>query len=149
MLMVEVLRLPVMKKLSPSAETLGDRIRQARIAAGLTQEQLGAVAGISGSAITQLENGETKTLKPENLFKIAKKLRKSAEWLVTGEGTELPREEIYDALAELPGNNPQTVLDFIQYRIEKAEGLIASDKIGRYMAMIEAFKNDLDKRKIK
>lgn len=149
MLMVEVLRLPVMKKPSPSAETLGDRIRQARIAAGLTQEQLGAVAGISGSAITQLENGETKTLKPENLFKIAKKLRKSAEWLVTGEGTELPREEIYDALAELPGNNPQTVLDFIQYRIEKAEGLIASDKIGRYMAMIEAFKNDLDKRKIK
>jgi len=147
MLMTEPRTLRLMKKIAPVPETLGDRIRHARLSANLTQEQLGAVAGISGSAINQLESGETKTMKPENLFKIARKLRKSAEWLVTGEGTQLPREEIYDALADLPDDNHQQALDFIQYRIEKADGMMATEKIARYVAMIEAFKQDLDKRK--
>lgn len=127
--------------------TMGDRIKAARDALGITQEALGAVAGISGSAVSQLESGASKSINPENLFKIARKLGKSAEWLVTGEGTELPREEIYEALADLPDDTPQHSLDFIQYQIEKADGLMASDKIARYVAMIESFKRDLDKRR--
>lgn len=147
MLTLEARTIFPMKKSAPTSATLGERIRQARLELKLTQEQLGSAAGISGSAITQIETGDTKTVKPENLFKIARKLGKSAEWLVTGEGTELPREEIYDALSALPDDDPQNALDFIQYRIERAEGLIASEKIGRYVAMIEAFKKDLVVRK--
>lgn len=127
--------------------TMGDRIRQAREMLKLTQAELGAVAGISGTAVSQWESGETKSVKPEHLFKIARRLGKSAEWLVTGEGTDLPRELLYDALADLPNNNPQQSLDFIQYQIERADGLIASDKIARYVAMIEAFKRDMGTRR--
>jgi len=149
MLTIEPRTIFDMKKIVPPPETMGDRIQQARLAAGLTQSELGAAAGISSSAISQIESGESKNLKPENLFKIAKKLHKSAEWLVTGEGTQLPREEIYDALSDLPNDDPQNALDFIQYRIEKADGLMTSEKIGRYVKMIEAFKIYLENRKKK
>jgi len=39
-------------------ETLGQRIKKARKAAGLTQEQLGAIAGVSGVAIMRYEKGQ-------------------------------------------------------------------------------------------
>lgn len=138
--------LAYMKK-STNPAVMGDRIREAREALKLTQEDLGSVAGISGTAVSLWESGDTKSIKPEHLFKIARKLRKSAEWLVTGEGTQLPREELYDALSQLPADTPQQSLDFIQYQIEKAEGVIASDKIARYVAMIEDFKRDMERRK--
>lgn len=134
-------------KTRKSAETMGDRIRRSREQLGITQAELGAVAGISASAIGQCESGDTKQMKPENLFKIARKLGKSAEWLVTGEGTELPRESLYNALSELPGDSPQQSLDFLQYQIEKADGFIAREKMASYMAMIEDFKRDMKKRK--
>ena len=128
-------------------ETTGDRIRRCRKKAALTQQQLADTAGVSAAAVAQWESGDSKTLRPENLFKVARALKKCPEWLVTGAGPEQPRWEIYDAIADLPGNAPQQVLDFIQYRFDKAQGLIASDKLARYNAMIEDFKRDLDKRK--
>lgn len=127
--------------------TLGDRIRASRKAAKLTQEQLGAIAGVSGAAVAQWESGDSKTLKPENLFKIARRLGKSAEWLVTGEGTELPPELIYNGLVELPLENAKQSLDYMQYQIERAGSLIASEKAARYVAMIQAFKLDMEKRR--
>jgi len=128
-------------------ESVGERIRRCRLAAKLTQQQLGDAAGVSSAAVSQWESGDTKTLKPVNLFKIAVALNKSAEWLITGKGSEEPRWMLHDAVSELPGDDPQQILDFIGYRFEKAEGFIASDKIAHYMKMIENMKRDLQARK--
>lgn len=142
--------MPILFKLAYMAKTvekMGDRLRRLRLAAGLSQDELGAAASISGSAISQIESGKTKNLSPENLFDIARKLNKSPEWLVTGEGPETPQGLLAEAIASLPTNNGQQALDFIQYKIDKAEGLIASDRAARYTAMIEDFKADLRRLK--
>ncbi len=127
-------------------ETLGERIKRCRQAAKLTQQELGDKAGTSAAAVAQWETGDTKAIKAEYIFKVARALGKSAEWLVTGEGPESPPvlDEIVNAL---PDDDPQQVLDFIEFRFERAEGLVASEKIARYTAMIEDFKRDLDQRR--
>lgn len=70
-------------------ETQGQRITRIRKAEGLTQSRLGQLAGISGSAISSIEREETKTIQAEHIFKIARALRRNAEWLVTGKGPEM------------------------------------------------------------
>jgi transcriptional regulator with XRE-family HTH domain len=44
------------------AEAAGARIRQARLAAGLTREQLAVHAGIASRTVTRVENGEDATM---------------------------------------------------------------------------------------
>jgi len=68
-----------------SKETAGERIRRARTEAKLTQQDLADAAGVSRAAVALWENGDTKSLKPNNLFKIARRLNKPAEWLATGQ----------------------------------------------------------------
>lgn len=128
-------------------ETTGDRMRRCRKEAGLTQEQLADLVGVSTAAVAQWETGDSKSLKPENLFKAARALNKSAEWLATGDGPETPHWQLEDIVQDLPVSDAQQVLDFIEYRFEKAEGLVASEKVARYTKMIESFKRDLDARK--
>lgn len=72
-------------------ETIGDRIRKARKDKGLTQKQLADQVGVSRAAVTQWESGETKGLKPENLFAVANVLGVSAEWLGIGSGAQQGR----------------------------------------------------------
>lgn len=64
--------------------SIGDRIKEARKARGLTQEDLRALAKISQSVISDLENnvhaGTTR------LARIAEVLKVSALWLETGRG---------------------------------------------------------------
>ena len=135
--------------MNKAAETIGDRIKRAREEAELTQQQLGDLVGISASAISQLEGGSSKSPNPTNLFKAARALKKNPEWLITGEGEESPVDDIREAIGALPDDNPQLVLDFIQYRWEKAAGLIAGERATEYIAMIENFKQDLEARKKK
>jgi len=127
--------------------SIGDRIRKARTDAGLTQAQLGEAVGVSRAAVAQWESGDTKSLSSENIFRAGRALRKSPEWLVTGLENERQTENLFDILADLPTNDQQQILDYMQYRIDKTEGLIASDKMAHYTAMIEDFKRDLKKRK--
>lgn len=128
-------------------ETIGDRIRRSREANDLTQEEVGQAAGITGAAISQVESGNSKSLKAEHIFDIARKLNKDPEWLVTGKGDENPKPDIVGAISELPDDNGQQTLDFIEYRWQKAEGVVASEKIVHYTKMIETFKKDLAERK--
>lgn len=51
--------------------TLGEHIRKLRTGAGLSQAELGAAAGVTGSPVSQLESGLSKTLKAETLLKVA------------------------------------------------------------------------------
>jgi phage repressor protein C with HTH and peptisase S24 domain len=66
--------------------TIADRIKAERKANKLTQEKLGYIVGVSKSSVSQWESGMTKQLVGENLLKVAKALKVSADWLYTGKG---------------------------------------------------------------
>ena len=81
----------------------GERIRQARLAAGLTQTELADKVGLKFSAIHKYESGLVVNLKREKLSALAQALGVSESWLLCLEGTvdvRPPRDidPIYDAL---------------------------------------------------
>lgn len=70
-------------------ETQGQRIKRVRRQLNLTQRDLANAAGISPSAISEMERDNTKSIRPQHLFLIARAMRRNAEWLATGRGPEL------------------------------------------------------------
>lgn len=68
--------------------TLAERIAARRKELGLRQEDLADAAGVSKAAVSQWERGETKSLKLENFFAIADKLRVAPRWLALGQGAK-------------------------------------------------------------
>lgn len=67
--------------------TIGERVTQAREAAGLTIAELARRVGISRSAIGQIEAGTTKSPTAGNLQKIADKTGVRFKWLLDGKGS--------------------------------------------------------------
>ena len=77
-------------------ETFGDRLQKAldqinreRVAAGRDQVKkahLAKACGVAPAAVTQWISGQTKGMKPENLFAAADFLGIEPRWLATGEG---------------------------------------------------------------
>ncbi len=67
-------------------ENLASRLRFAREKKGLSQEQLGALAGVTQVTIQHLESGRNKTSK--KIVDIARALGLSAEWLTHGTDRE-------------------------------------------------------------
>ncbi len=53
---------------------IGQKIKQARIAKGLTQEELGNMIGLQKSAIAKYENGRVVNIKRSTLQKLAQAL---------------------------------------------------------------------------
>ena len=53
---------------------IGQKIKEARIAKGLTQEELGNLVGLQKSAIAKYENGRVVNIKRSTLQKLAKAL---------------------------------------------------------------------------
>ena len=70
--------------------TVGDRVREARKEAGLTQAALARAAKVTRSAVSQIESGLIKKLSAENLFPYAKALGVSPLWLMTGQQPKRP-----------------------------------------------------------
>ncbi len=66
-------------------ETMGERIRQLRIARGLTQEQLAKRSGVTKSAVSQWEDGSTKNLKLQTFLLVLDALGTDANFLIYGE----------------------------------------------------------------
>ncbi len=63
----------------------GQRLKQEREAQGLSQKEVGAFAGLTKGAVSQWENGGS--IRPENLFAIAERLKVSPKWLAVGRGS--------------------------------------------------------------
>lgn len=61
---------------------MGRRIRELRIAAGLTQEQLGELVGLQKSAVAKYENGKTENMKRNVIQSMAKVLGVSPSYLM-------------------------------------------------------------------
>jgi SOS-response transcriptional repressor LexA len=65
-----------------------ERIARAIQLSGLKKGEIAAACGVANSAVTQWITGESKSLKPENLYALAKATGFRAEWLAIGEGPE-------------------------------------------------------------
>ena len=61
---------------------IGERIKETRIAEGLTQEALGKAVGVNKSTIQRYENGKIKKIKLPVIDSIAKSLYVNPAWLV-------------------------------------------------------------------
>ena len=83
---------------SEPLETIGERIRVARKARGLTQEELGTAVGAAKASIARWE---TTSLNPGGsaLVALSKALKVPLEWLVAGQG--LPPDSAEDKLVQL------------------------------------------------
>lgn len=61
---------------------IGEKIKNARLARGLTQEELGAILGVQKSAIAKYENGRVVNIKRSTLIKISDALGISPSELI-------------------------------------------------------------------
>jgi len=68
-----------------------DRIAMAIEASGKKKGEIAAECGVAPSSVTQWISGESKSLKPENLFALAKATGFNAMWLAIGQGE--PRDQ--------------------------------------------------------
>lgn len=66
--------------------TIGERLKHARSAAKLSQEELGRAAGMTKQAISGIERGETKIPGADTVEAICAVLKITTNWLVTGKG---------------------------------------------------------------
>lgn len=71
-----------------------DRIRRAIELSGKKKGEIAAECGVKPSAVTQWISGETKALKAESVFALAKATGFNAEWLATGTGTERMKDDV-------------------------------------------------------
>lgn len=65
-----------------------DRIAKAIAASGKKKGEIAAACGVANSSVTQWISGQSKSLRPENLYALAKATGYRAEWLAIGEGAE-------------------------------------------------------------
>ena len=66
-------------------ETIGQRIKRIREAAGVSQQYIAGKVGVSRVAVTKWESGLTSNLKLDNLMALCKLLDISVEYLIYGE----------------------------------------------------------------
>ena len=76
---------------------LGERIREARAAKGLSQRELAVKAGVSAGQIGHLEKGSRDNPERETSVAIAAALEVGVEWLLTGNNPRVPHEDLVDA----------------------------------------------------
>ncbi|WP_095059262.1 MULTISPECIES: LexA family transcriptional regulator [unclassified Pseudomonas] len=75
-----------------------ERIARAIALSGKKKGEIASLCGVANSAVTQWISGESKSLRPENLYALAKATGFRAEWLAIGEGeeTELSDSNVKD-----------------------------------------------------
>lgn len=89
-------------------ETMAERIREARLAAKLSQEDLADEVGVRGQTIWRYEAGESRP-RGEQLVKLAAALGRSPEWIVSGEEPARPPESRVEREAEVPATIEQAI----------------------------------------
>jgi len=95
-------------------KSFGDRLRAARIAAGMTQEQLGFALGVTKSSVSAWENNrETPGFKL--LPELSGVLKHSLDELICGAATPAPSGEVREAPELYVGNAGERAL-LIRYR---------------------------------
>lgn len=81
--------------------SLASRVKDARLAAGLSQSELARRIGARPSAVNHIESGRTKALKARTIVKLAGSLSVSAYWLEHGTGSPSPDARLLPEEAEV------------------------------------------------
>lgn len=68
------------------------RITKAINASGKQKQQIAKECGVSNASVSQWLSGDSKSLRPENLYALAKATGFCAMWLAIGEGPEKPED---------------------------------------------------------
>lgn len=109
---------------------IGQKIRNARIAKGLTQEQLGNLVGLQKSAIAKYENGRVVNIKRSTLQKLAQALDlKGSDLIIEDDPKEVAElgakvlldGDLLDAIEKyytLPADKQKMVRDLIRSMAE-------------------------------
>lgn len=89
--------------------TLGSRVRGLRKARGMTQVQLARSVGVSQSAISDIESGDTKVTLGPTMAALCAALHTNADWLQEGRGgpalavtTDIEEGELLTIFRSLP-----------------------------------------------
>ena len=95
--------------------TTGDRIRKARLSAGMTQKELADKIGVKFSAIHKYETGMIKNLKRETIAALAEALDVKPSWLMCMDDDEIVDDLAYNRdelrnLYKLAKDAPRSVL---------------------------------------
>lgn len=93
----------------------GDRLREARIAAGMTQEQLGFALGVTKSSISAWENGR-ETPGFRLLPELRQVLKRSLDELICGKSSSPPRAAEGSEVTDLRAGNAGEQKLLIRYR---------------------------------
>lgn len=106
--------------LSHMAKTAGDRLKEARTSAGMSQDSLAKAIGTSRVAVTLWENGTTKRIGSDYIFKIARTLGIDPQWLTTGkEGREGKVDDLARRIASLDDDGVDAVTSLIDLLAKK------------------------------
>jgi transcriptional regulator with XRE-family HTH domain len=111
---------------------VGKKIQQAREDAGLSQEELASMLGITQSALSNYELGKRR-LHLANLQEIARNLNKplacflelddgSAEMEPAGGEDDEVTGEIMQLVSELPPEEKLFILEYVRWRKDRLEG---------------------------
>ncbi|MBJ9624576.1 XRE family transcriptional regulator [Burkholderia multivorans] len=115
-------------------ETLGSRVKAARLDAKLSQEALARQVGVSQGLIGQIESGKNQGSK--HLAALARALGVSPDWLETGKGPreratgqhKIPEDQgnvlVWEHPDDLPPDENRVWLDRYDYRFSAGTGLI-------------------------
>ncbi|WP_447775226.1 LexA family protein [Pseudomonas chlororaphis] len=82
-----------------------ERIARAVELSGKKNVEIAAACGVKPSAVTQWISGETKSIKPENLYALADITGFEAEWLGVGRGPERKPSESNVSMATQPSRS--------------------------------------------
>lgn len=80
--------------------TLGERIKECRQQAGMSQEKAAELVGVSRQAVTKWESGQTAP-STENLFRLAEVLNVPVERLLEQEGETVEGESVVEQVYTL------------------------------------------------
>ncbi len=79
--------------------TIGSRLTERRIAAGLERPELGELAGLSPALVGMIERGDRTNIAATTATSLARVLGTTAEYLVDGVGAPPSDAEVYAAVA--------------------------------------------------
>lgn len=120
----------------------GEKIKQLRIAKGLSQEQLGALIGVKKAAIHKYETGLVVNLKKTTISKLAEALGTSPAYLFDEDTHAATKQEkdidkIIDQMREQLVNEEGLMFDGEPATPEAIESILSAMKIGVAMAKEE------------
>lgn len=102
--------MPNFSSLNLDGMNRAERIAKAIQASGKQKQQIAAECGVSGPSVSQWISGDSKSLKPENLFALAAATGFNARWLGIGEGPERPIESNAEMIGMMSGWDSSTPL---------------------------------------